>query len=328
MSDSIHPQRDDQPIDARPGDGPTHYVIRGFGYRAEVSEVGAAVRALVYDDPSGPYPLAGSGPDPEHALRYAGAVLAPWPGGVRDGHFFFDGIEHQLTVTDPDRGAAVHGFVWNRKWNLVSHTAARVEQVIEIGLQTGWPYRLLLTATHELGEYGLVASYTATNIGDYHAPFGLGVHPYLYAGYTPLDDCTLRLAAGTRVPIDRQRGLPTAYSQPVVGTDFDFTEPRPMDGVRLAVPFSALDEDADEVIRHRLCGPDGRGVELRTVPEFGWLYATTETGRADGGPERSLALIPATCPPDAFNLGIDVLVLQPGEVWDASWGLGVVGFSV
>ncbi|MBF0663186.1 MULTISPECIES: aldose 1-epimerase family protein [unclassified Rhodococcus (in: high G+C Gram-positive bacteria)] len=326
MSDSIHHSQRDHPTDSRPGDGPAHYVIRGGGYRAEVSEVGAAVRELVYDDPSGPYRLVESGPAEEPWL-YAGAVLAPWPGGVRDGHFFFDGIEHQLAVTDPRRKTAVHGFAWNKKWDLVSHTATRVEQVLEVGLQKGWPYRLLLTAIHELGEYGLVVTHTATNIGDFHAPFGLGVHPYLRAGETPLDECSLHLAAGTRVPIDRERGLPTAYSQPVTGTEYDFTAPRSLAGVRLATPFSALDEDADGVVRHRLCGPDGRGVELRTVPEFGWLYATTETAGSGGAAERSLALIPATCPPDAFNLGIDEVVLQPGQGWDASWGLGAVGFS-
>ena len=62
MSDSIHHSQRDHPTDSRPGDGPAHYVIRGGGYRAEVSEVGAAVRELVYDDPSGPYRLVESGP--------------------------------------------------------------------------------------------------------------------------------------------------------------------------------------------------------------------------------------------------------------------------
>lgn len=28
-----------------------------------------------------------------------------------------------------------------------------------------------------------------------------------------------------------------------------------------------------------------------------------------------------TCPPDAFNLGIDLVVLQPGETWTGRWGL-------
>lgn len=299
-------------------------MIRGGGYEAEVSNMGAALAVLEYVHSSGSYRLAESGSAPDHPLRYAGAVLAPWPGGVRDGHFFFDGIEHQLAVTDPDRGVAVHGFSWYREWELVSHTVSRVQQALDVGLHKGWPYRLLLTVTHELGPSGLTVTHTATNIGDYHSPFGLGVHPYLRAGDTPLDECTLHLAAGTRVPLDPYRGLPNAYSQPVADTRYDFTSPRSLEGEHLATPFSALDEDVDGLVRHGLYGPDGRGVELWTGPEFGWLYAAT-AGPGGAGEERSLALVPATCPPDAFNLGIDVVVLQAGEGWEGRWGLTAVG---
>jgi len=34
---------------------------------------------------------------------------------------------------------------------------------------------------------------------------------------------------------------------------------------------------------------------------------------------RGLAVEPMTCPPDAFNSGTDVVVLQPGEKHEASW---------
>lgn len=331
MPDSINQPQSGAPIDPRYPDVPVHYVIRGGGYLAEVASTGAALRLLEYDDPSsGSYRLAESGPVPGRPLRYAGAVLSPWPGGVRDGHFFFDGIEHQLAVTDPDRGVAVHGFSWYRDWGLLSHTTSRVQQMFEVGLHKGWPYRLLLTATHELGPLGLTVTHTATNIGEYHSPFGLGVHPYLRAGEAPLDECSLHLAAGTRVPLDALRGLPHAYSQPVAGTRHDFTTPRSLDGVQLATPFSALDEDVDGLVRHRLTDPSGRGVELWTGPEFGWLYAATAgpDGDPDGaGEERSLALVPATCPPDAFNLGIDVVVLQAGEEWEGRWGLTAIGVA-
>ncbi|HET8992148.1 MAG TPA: aldose 1-epimerase family protein [Rhodococcus sp. (in: high G+C Gram-positive bacteria)] len=312
---------------------PIHHSIRGGGYRAEVSGTGAALLALDYDVSSdtresaargsaargsaGAYRLVETPPGHEPPQDYVGAVLAPWPGGIRDGHFYFDGIEHQLALTDPERGTAVNGLAWHRRWEVTALTDSRIQHTLEVGLHKGWPYQLRLTVAHEVGPHGLTVTHTATNVGGYHSPFGLGVCPYLRAGDTPLDECTLQLAAGTRMPLDRARGLPDAYSQSVADTEYDFTRARLLGDVHLDVPFSALDEDLDGNARHRLCGPDGRGAELWTGRGFGWLQATTIE---DAG-TRALALAPMTCPPDAFNLGIDLLVLQSGERWSGRWGL-------
>ncbi len=253
-----------------------HHSIRGGGYRAAVSGAGAALLALDYGDHSDtrgsatrgssqPYQLVETPAGHEPPLDCGGAVLAPWPGGVRDGHFYFDGIEHQLALTDPERGAAMNGLAWYRGWEVSGLTDSRIQQTLEVGLHKGWPYQLRLTVAHEVGPDGLTVTHTATNVGGYHSPFGLGVRPYLRAGGTPLDECTLQLSAGTRMPLDRARGLPDAYSQSVTDTEYDFTGPRSLEGVHLDAPFSALDEDLDGNARHRLCGPDGRGVELWTA---------------------------------------------------------------
>ncbi len=305
-----------------------HHSIRGGGYRAAVSGAGAALLALDYGDHSDtrgsatrgssqPYQLVETPAGHEPPLDCGGAVLAPWPGGVRDGHFYFDGIEHQLALTDPERGAAMNGLAWYRGWEVSGLTDSRIQQTLEVGLHKGWPYQLRLTVAHEVGPDGLTVTHTATNVGGYHSPFGLGVRPYLRAGGTPLDECTLQLSAGTRMPLDRARGLPDAYSQSVTDTEYDFTGPRSLEGVHLDAPFSALDEDLDGNARHRLCGPDGRGVELWTGRGFGWLQATT----IEDADSRAIVLAPMTCPPDAFNLGIDLLVLQSGERWTGRWGV-------
>lgn len=302
---------------------PLHHSIRGGGYRATVSGTGAALLALDYDDPwymqgsVQPYRLVETPGGHEPPLNYGGAVLAPWPGGIRDGHFYFDGIEHQLALTDSERGAAVNGLAWYRSWEVSALTDSRIQQTLEVGLHKGWPYQLRLTVAHELGPDGLTVTHTATNVGGYHSPFGVGVRPYLRVGDLPLDECTLQVAAGTRMPLDRARALPAAYSQSVTDTEYDFTRPRSLGGVHLDVPFSALDADLDGNTRHRLCGADGRGVELWTGPGFGWLHATT----IEDAEPRALVLAPMTCPPDAFNLGIDLLVLQSGERWSGRWGL-------
>ncbi len=70
----------------------------------------------------------------------------------------------------------------------------------------------------------------------------------------------------------------------------------------------------------RLGAPSGRGVELWADESFAWLQAYT----ADDQPtvaRRALAIEPTTAPPDAFNSGEDVVVLEPGAGFSASWGI-------
>jgi len=301
---------------------PTYHPIRGGGYRAEVSTTGASLIMFEHDTAAGVYPLVTEPTADRPPLPLAGSVCAPWPDGVRDGSFIFDGIEHQLVVTDPDRGAAPHGFTWHLNWNVLSHTESRVDLGVDVGMHTGWPYQLRCAVAYEIGPWGLEVTHAATNIGGYHAPFGMSSHLYLRAGEANLDECALSLSAGTRLPLDRERSLPNAYTQTVSGTDFDFTAPSPLRDVHLDAAFSALDEDIDGRARHRLRGPDGRGVELWTGSGFGWLRVIT-ADLGEGCP-RELVLSPATCPPDAFNLGIDLIVLQPGQTWNAQWGLTAI----
>ncbi|TQF74165.1 aldose 1-epimerase family protein [Rhodococcus spelaei] len=296
------------------------YSIRSGDYTAEVVARGAGLRVLEHAGRA----LTETWEAGERPPLSAGLVLAPWPNRIRDGHFYFDGVEHQLALTEPARGNAIHGLVRRDDWQLVEHSAHRVEQTIRVGLHKGWPYPLQLTVAHELGADGLTVSHTATNIGAMPAPFGLGVHAYLRAGDTPLDECTLRLTAGTRLPLDPDRMLPSGNSESVYGTEYDFTTARSLAGVQLDTPFSSIVPDPDGRARHELRAADGSGAVLWADRRFGWVQVFTAdpaNGQGYPGRGRALAVEPMTCPPDAFNSGIDQVVLGPGQSWAGTWGI-------
>jgi aldose 1-epimerase len=302
------------------------YEIEFGDHRAEVVARGAGLRTLTKAGRAltEPWPAESGASDPPLS---AGLVLAPWPNRIRDGKFRFDGVEHQLALTEPERDNAIHGLVRRDDWQLVDHRAHRVEQTIRVGLHKGWPYPLQLTVVHELGPGGLTVTHTAVNVGATPAPFGLGAHAFLRAGDVPLDDCELRLTAGTWLPLDQDRMLPQGPSQAVAGTEFDFTSPRGLDGVRLDTPFSSILPDHDGRARHELRAPDGSGTVLWTDRTFGWLQVfTADPGLGHGFPGRGRALSvePMTCPPDAFNSGIGEIVLAPGQDWTGQWGITAV----
>ncbi|AOW93363.1 aldose epimerase [Rhodococcus sp. WMMA185] len=303
------------------------FEIRGGGYRADIAVKGAGLRQLELDCPEGPMALSETWEIGTRPPLSAGLILAPWPNRIRNGRFTFDGIEHQLEITEPGFDNAIHGFVRFTDWSVVNHADDRIELAIDVRLHKGWPYPVRLTVDYALDYDGLTVTHTATNTGAIPAPFGMGFHSFVRVGDFPLDECTLRLSAGTRVPLD-ERMLPNGGSQPVAGTYYDFTSPRKLKSVALDTPFSALDVDVDGRSRHELRAPDGSGTVLWAAREFGWLQAFVadpDAGRPYPGRGRALALEPMTCPPDAFNSGIDLLVLDPGQKWTGRWGMAAMG---
>lgn len=300
------------------------FPIRYGDYRAEVVPVGAGLRMLERMVAGRPWPLTETWPAGTRPPLSAGLVLAPWPNRIYNGRFTFAGVEHQLEITEPARYNAIHGLVRRREWRIDEHVEHRVATSIEIGLEQGWPYPLRLTMTYELGAKGLTVTNSAINTGTVPAPYGYGMHSFVRAGDTPLDACTLQLPAGVQLPLDPDYLVPTGGSVPVAGTRFDFTRPRPMKGVWLDTPFSALVSDMDGIVRAVLRPPAGPMTVLWAQPRYRWMQIFTADpshGQAYPGRGRALAIEPMTCPPDAFNSGIDVIVLEPGEEWKASWGL-------
>src|SRR5207245_733649 len=117
-------------------------------------------------------------------------------------------------------------------------------------------------------------------------------HPYLAAG-GPVDDCRLTVPARTRIEVN-ERGIPVDR-HPVAGTDYDFREPRRIDGQVLDTPYTDVDRSDGEV-RVLLEGPDGR-TTLWMDETFG--YVQVFTGDTVPQPERrrrGLAVEPMTCP--------------------------------
>ncbi|WP_206488071.1 aldose 1-epimerase family protein [Rhodococcus sp. KRD162] len=300
-------------------DAQTYSLISGK-YRADIAAVGAGLRVLEYDGA----PLTETWEAGTKPPLSAGLVLAPWPNRTADGTFVFDGVEHSMEITEPSRNNASHGFVRRTAWTLVEHTDARVEQSVDVGTHPGWPFSLTVTVVHELSSDGLTVTSTAKNTGDADAPYGMGFHTYVRVGDVPLDECTLEFSAGTRLPLDPVRNLPVGNSVPTADTEYDFGRPRSLQGVQLDTPFSASLPDLDGRANHVLRGPDGTATVLWTDSNFGWVQVfTADPANDQAYPDRgrALAIEPMTCPPNALNSEIDLIVLEPGQTWSGTWGM-------
>ena len=250
-----------------------------------------------------------------------GALLAPWPNRVVDGRYRFAGVDYQLPINEVERRHALHGLVRWQRFQVVGARSDAVALSHRLVPLPGYPFQLGLDVEYRLGEHGLRCSVRTTNIGRRSAPLGLAAHPYLRGGPGRIDNWTLRLPATQVLHVTPERLVPTSLA-PVADTELDFRTPRLIGSTEADHAFTGLAADADGLARVRLRGGAG-GVVCEWDPIIlPWVQLHT----ADlPDPDRSrigLAVEPMTCPPDAFNSGTDLAVLEPGGTHSAWWTIG------
>jgi aldose 1-epimerase len=295
------------------------YEIAAGGYRAVVTECGATLRVLEY---AGRQVVHGFGED-EMSSAGRGQLLVPWPNRIRDGSYSFDGRDHRLGLTEPDRSNAIHGLVRWAAWSPEEHATTSVSLSHRLMAQTGYPWTVDLHVLHDLSADGLTVTLTATNLSDRPAPYASGAHPYLSAGPGPVDGWELTLPASRRLLAD-ERQIPTG-EEDVTDTVYDFRVPRPLRDMRLDDGFGDLARDDDGVATALVRDPaTGLGAALWVDRQHPWLMVFS----ADAGwetPRQALAIEPMTAPPDAFRSGRDLVTLapagEPGDEVSVSWGI-------
>lgn len=290
--------------------------LRHGDQQVTVVEVGGGVRAYERGgrrvlDPYDVHAMA----DGAH-----GATLVPWPNRLGDGVYTFDGEEHHLALTEPDKRNAIHGLLRWVPFRVRERADASVVLAARVVPQQGYPFSLDVTVRYELDDEGLAVTTTAANTGDRPAPYGTGHHPYLSPGDGLVDDCDVQVTATTRVDTDDERQLPTGVV-PVEGTPYDFRSPRRLGGLAVDYAFGDLVRDDAGRAWVRLTGSDGRTASLWVDGSYRYLEVFTGDTLAPGRARHGLGAEPMTCPPDAFRSGQDVVRLEPGATATARWGV-------
>src|SRR5436189_463564 len=103
--------------------------------RATIVEVGGGVRAYEVGGRSvlDPYPIEAMC-DGAH-----GAPLIPWPNRLADGRYRFDGVDHQVALTEPEKRNAIHGLLRWRPWRAAERERSRVAMQATLHPMQGYP---------------------------------------------------------------------------------------------------------------------------------------------------------------------------------------------
>ena len=284
--------------------------ISGCGYIAVIHERGAELVCLRFEDRDLVVPCDTSSPN----AAYRGSVLAPWPNRLADGRYSFDGVDYRITVNEPGRNTALHGLVYDAVWTVTACGEHSCQLTTMIDNEREYPSRLALTIRYSLGHDGLTVSLEAINEGRSAAPYGCSIHPYLIAGGDPLDEWTLEFSSREVQHVDSERLLPTELGH-VTATEFDFNTPRKIGATEIDNAF----RHAGDVRELTLTSPSGTGVTMSWSNDCAWVQLHTADRPGRELHRAGLAVEPMTCPPDAFNTGIDLLVLAPDARHKTVW---------
>jgi aldose 1-epimerase len=246
-----------------------------------------------------------------------GIVLVPWPNRIEDGIWTLDGVKQQLDLTEPDKHNAIHGLLRHAPYKVIEQSEGGVTLGATVYPQHGYPFLLETSVRHELTDDGMTVTHRISNESDAPAPVAIGAHPFFQIGNVPTDELILTVHAGTRFPVD-ERLIPDA-EVPVDG-DFDLRSGRRVADLNLDDAFG--DVTPVDQVTAVLTAPDGRSVALWQDENFPYVQIfTTRIFPRGTGLVTAIAMEPMTAPADAFNSGQSLKWLNPGETWQAAWGI-------
>lgn len=301
----------------------TRVDLSSGSYTASIASVGASLRFLRFEGRDLVVPFD----EDEVRPAFRGAMLAPWPNRVVDGRYSFAGEAHQLALTEPARGHALHGLAAWSDWAVVASSPDSASFRVIVEAQAGYPFRVQVTATFSLSEGGLRTEVEAVNLGQVDAPYGTGPHPYLVAGEGRVDDWTLELPASQVLSVTEDRLVPVSLDTVDAAPDarFDFRAARAIGDTFIDHAFSGLArEDGTGQTVVRLTTPSGTGVQMHWSDGLPWVQVHTADQEDPARSRLGLAVEPMTCPPDAFNSGTDLVVLSPDTPHSVSWTIAAI----
>jgi aldose 1-epimerase len=289
--------------------------LHNHGFVAIVDTYGSHLNSLTYNGRNLIEPKA-------DISRFHGSVLAPWPNRIADGKYQFRGRAYSVEVNEVQRHNALHGLVTKLEWAVAEIHSDSLVLTLHLPTSKGYPWSLDLISRFQIEKEGLRWRIEAINVGVEVAPYGVSIHPYLVTGTDiSVNDFYLSFQSSEFLEVDDERLLPIEVRNVTV-RGFDFNHSTKI-GERF-VDHAFKIPTSPKSNRINVTDENGVGSFMEFDNKARWIQI--HTADRDGGPEsrRCLAVEPMSCPPDAFNSGIDLIELNPGQSFSMSWLIGPI----
>jgi aldose 1-epimerase len=237
-------------------------------------------------------------------------ILFPFPNRIRDGAFAFGGRTFDLAKNNGPN--AIHGFVFDRAWEVVEHRATADEAFLVGRFQLSkhapevcdhWPTDAVIQVRYALAGRRVTMTTTVSNPTAVDLPYGFGIHPYFRLPFAPGGDLSR-----TKISIPASKYwalkdfLPTGEVLPV-DARLDFREGKPIQGLKLDDVLTDLAYAGTEGVCRLVDLDKGGEFQLGFDRSFRELVVYTPPGKPD-----VISIEPYTQTTDAINLqarGVD-----------------------
>jgi aldose 1-epimerase len=291
-------------------------------YVGIIPDYGAALNSLVLRKGDRLYDLIDGSNTYEELMEDGtnmckGMVLFPFPNRITDGKYTFEGVEHQLDVHANHFNNAIHGLVVKSKFKVRKFEADDNMASLEIfydetGQSKGYPFKSRLSIIFTLTDRSeLVCKCIVESKDDKNLPVGVGWHPYFKA-LDKVDALELKISSDKIFEVDGE----------MIPTEKFLTD----------TTFNSSKFIADKQMDTCYVLPEKTGVstvEITDTKNNAVLKIWQETGKDKYNfsqfyipkGRNSIAVEPMTCAANAFNNGIGLTVLKPGEKTEFDFGV-------
>lgn len=236
----------------------------------------------------------------DYRNTYKSSILFPFPNRVQDGIYVFNQEAHQLIINEKPLNNALHGLVFDKKFELEKSEAKDTEASITLsytsnGQLIGFPYRFKFSVTYILNSSGeLLVSFSAENLDDKSFPFGFGWHPYFVS--PTLEKSSLSFKGKDQF-INSNRNIPIEYV-PAKLPDTFLVKDRFFDDAFSMETAKLKFEDKKYTIELDFDNNTESYLQIYTPPQ-----------------RKNIAIEPMTCPADSFNNKHGLKILTPKEIY-------------
>ena len=234
----------------------------------------------------------------DYQNSFKSSILFPFPNRIKDGEYSYGEQTYRLDRNDSFYDNAIHGLVYDRFFTFHKELSNTREAKLELnyssdGTFPGFPFSFDLRLIYNFSNTGETSlTLEVENKGYQSFPFGMGWHPYFRSDN--LAQSSLSLQAKDHF-ICRERMIPEEKEEAQVDEEFLLGELNFDDGYSLVEPTCSL-----ETPTYKMSLDFDTGAEP-------YLQIYTPEHR------KSIAIEPMTCITDAFNNGVGLEALDPGQ---------------
>jgi aldose 1-epimerase len=241
-------------------------------------------------------------------------LLYPWANRLGDRRYQVAGREVLLDPASSllhftDDGLPIHGVPWSRlSWQVTGEETNMLKAQLEWASDNllavfPFPHRLEMAVTLHPRNLTVETTLIAGPSGS--VPVSFGFHPYLRLPGLPRAEWQIDVPAMRRLLLDT-RQLPTGEETPFAGLDASLGDRDFDDG------FVVLEERPTFVVTG-----GGRRIALEFLEGYRYAQVYAPSGKD------YLALEPMTAPTNALATGRGIRLVEPGEVFRATFRVGV-----